>query len=117
MVLDVKSAEWRNVNKHEREERKAWENSFWINDTYQLHPKVTASLGFRLGTFSNLGGPHYYEIDEDGNIVWMYKTRKNRIVNTQVTCEPRASLCIYAYSSVEYQGGLYTECTEYSCAT
>lgn len=92
MVLDVKSAEWRNVNKHEREERKAWENSFWINDTYQLHPKVTASLGFRLGTFSNLGGPHYYEIDEDGNIVWMYKTRKNRIVNTQVTCEPRASL-------------------------
>ena len=92
MLRDVKSAEWQNVNNHQREARKGWENSLWLSEQLSLSERWEASAGLRLNVFSSLGGPYYYEVNDVGDITWLYRTRKNRIVYNHVTLEPRASL-------------------------
>lgn len=92
MLSDVKSAEWQRLEKHVSEQRRGWENHVWIDEQWRLSPHLNVQAGLRLTTFSALGGPYYYEIDEKGNITWLYKTRKNRIVYTHVTLEPRLTL-------------------------
>jgi hypothetical protein len=91
-LFSVKSAEWQIVSKYEREERRAWENAVWLNDTFEFNEQLTASLGLRLNTFSPLGGSLYYDIAPDGTIDWYYNYGKNEIVKTHVTLEPRASI-------------------------
>ena len=91
-LFSVKSAEWQIVSKYEREERRAWENAVWLNDTFEFNEQLTASLGLRLSTFSPLGGSLYYDIAPDGTIDWYYNYGKNEIVKTHVTLEPRASI-------------------------
>ena len=91
-LLNVKSAEWQFVNKHVKEQRRAWENAAWINGVFQLSDRLTASAGLRAGTFSPLGGSLYYDIEENGDIGWFYNYDKNQIVKTHFTIEPRASL-------------------------
>ena len=92
-LFSVKSAEWQIVSKYEKEERRAWENAVWLNDTFEFSEQLTASLGLRLSTFSPLGGSLYYDIAPDGTIDWYYNYGKNEIVKTHVTLEPRAPLC------------------------
>ena len=91
-LFSVKSAEWQIVSKYEKEERRAWENAVWLNDTFEFSEQLTASLGLRLNTFSPLGGSLYYDIAPDGTIDWYYNYGKNEIVKTHVTLEPRASI-------------------------
>lgn len=91
-LFSVKSAEWQIVSKYEKEERRAWENAVWLNDTFEFSEQLTASLGLRLSTFSPLGGSLYYDIAPDGTIDWYYNYGKNEIVKTHVTLEPRASI-------------------------
>ena len=91
-LFSVKSAEWQIVSKYEKEERRAWENAVWLNDTFECSEQLTASLGLRLSTFSPLGGSLYYDIAPDGTIDWYYNYGKNEIVKTHVTLEPRASI-------------------------
>lgn len=92
MLMDVKSAEWQEVNDSKREQRRAWENTIWAGAAVSLSPRLSAQAGLRLTAFSSLGGPYYYEVDEQGDIVWFYKTRKNRIVYTHWTLDPRLSV-------------------------
>ena len=92
MLSDVKSAEWQRIEKHVKEQRRGWENHVWADAQWQLSPQWNVEAGLRLTTFSSLGGPYYYEINAKGDISWLYQTRKNRIVNTHVTLEPRACL-------------------------
>ncbi len=91
-LLNVKSAEWQFVNKHVKEQRRAWENAFWLNGIFHLTDQLTASAGLRTSLFSPLGGSLYYDIEENGDIGWYYNYGKNQIVKTHVTLEPRASL-------------------------
>ena len=91
-LLNVKSAEWQFISKHVKEQRRAWENAFWVNGIFHLSDRLTASAGLRTGTFSPLGGSLYYDIEENGDIGWYYNYGKNQIVKTYVTLEPRASL-------------------------
>ena len=92
MLSDVKSAEWERIEKYGKEQRKGWENHVWADAQLRLSPQWNAQAGLRLTTFSSLGGPYYYEIDEQGNISWLYRTHKNRIVYTHFVVEPRVSL-------------------------
>ncbi len=92
MLTDVKSAEWTRMSNHEKEQRKAWDNSAWLNWQYSPIEKLNVSAGLRLTAFSALGGPYYYDVDEKGNIIWLYKRTKNLPVKTHVTLEPRLSL-------------------------
>ena len=92
MLSDVKSAEWQRLEKHVSEKRRGWENHVWIDEQWRLSPHLNVQAGLRLTTFSALGGPYYYEINEKGDITWLYKTRKNRIVYTHLTLEPRLSV-------------------------
>ena len=92
MLMSVKSAEWQIVNKHEKEERKGWENCVWLNWQFDVSPRLALSAGLRLNLFSVLGGPYYYDINEQGNITWLYKTRNNRIIKNHLTIEPRLSM-------------------------
>ena len=92
MLTDVKSAEWTRVNNHEKEQRKAWDNALWAGWQYEVSPQLALSAGLRLTAFSALGGPYYYDIDEQGNITWLYKRKENRPVKTHVTLEPRLSI-------------------------
>lgn len=92
MLTDVKSAEWTKVTLHEKEQRRGWDNSAWLNWQYDLAPQVALSAGVRLSAFSALGGPYYYDIDDQGNITWLYKRKRNRPVKTHVTFEPRFSM-------------------------
>ena len=90
-LLNVKSAEWQIVSKYNKEERRAWENTAWVNGTFEFN-RLTASLGLRLDAFSPLGGSLYYDIADDGSIDWYYNYGKNQIVTTHYVLEPRASL-------------------------
>ena len=92
MLMDVKSAEWQQISESKREQRRAWENTLWAGAAVKLSPRLSAQAGLRLTAFSSLGGPYYYEVDEQGDIVWFYKTRKNRIVYTHWTLDPRLSV-------------------------
>ncbi|MDE6646361.1 MAG: TonB-dependent receptor [Prevotella sp.] len=92
MLTDVKSAEWTRMANHEKEQRKAWDNAAWLNWQYSPADRWTLSAGVRLTAFSALGGPYYYDVDEKGNITWLYKRTKNRPVKTHVTMEPRLSM-------------------------
>jgi len=91
-LLNVMSAEWEIVSKHEKEERRAWENAVWLNGTFKFSPSLTAALGLRLSTFSPLGGSYYYDIEDNGDIAWYYNYKDGEIVKTHVVLEPRASI-------------------------
>ena len=92
MLSDVKSAEWQRVTNHEKEQRKAWDNALWANWQYEASERLAFSAGLRLTAFSALGGPFYYDINEAGQITWMYRRKENRPVKTHVTLEPRLSM-------------------------
>ena len=94
MLTDVKSAEWTRMYNHEKEQRKAWDNSAWLNWQYSPIEMVSFSAGVRLTAFSALGGPYYYDVDEKGNITWLYKRSKNLRVKTHITVEPRLSMVV-----------------------
>ena len=92
VLMSVKSAEWQNVNNHEKEQRGAWENTAWASITLKPSTRLSAQAGLRFTAFSSLGGPYYYEVDERGDINWFYKTRHGHIVNTHLTLDPRISI-------------------------
>lgn len=92
MLSDVKTAEWRHVKRSESEQRKSWENSVWAGILLKLAPTLSLQGGLRFSAYSSLGGPYYYEVDDQGNISWFYKTRSNRIVYTHYTFDPRISM-------------------------
>ena len=100
-LMNVKSAEWQFINKHVKEQRRAWENAVWLNGIFHLSDRLTASAGLRAVTFSPLGGSLYYDIEDNGDIGWYYNYGSNQIVKTHVTIEPRASLN-YQWSIVNY---------------
>lgn len=91
-LINVKSAEWKIVNNHEKEQRRAWENALWLNGIFSLTKNLTASAGLRLSAFSPLGGSLYYDIEDNGEIGWYYSYDSNQIVKTHINIEPRASL-------------------------
>ena len=91
-LINVKSAEWKIVNNHEKEQRRAWENALWLNGIFSLTKNLTASAGLRLSAFSPLGGSLYYDIEDNGEIGWYYSYGSNQIVKTHINIEPRASL-------------------------
>lgn len=91
-IYNVKSAEWQVLNKYDNEQRRAWENTAWVNGTFRFGDKLEASAGLRLNAFSPLGGSLYYDIEDNGDIGWYYNYGKNEIVKTHLTLEPRLSL-------------------------
>ena len=93
-LMNVKSAEWQVVNKYGKEERRAWENAFWLNGEFKLSDILSLSAGLRLNLFSPLGGSLYYDIEPDGSIGWYYNYKNNEIVTTHKVLEPRASVNI-----------------------
>ena len=93
-LMNVKSAEWQVVNKYGKEERRAWENVFWLNGEFKLSDILSLSAGVRLNLFSPLGGSLYYDIEPDGSIGWYYNYKNNEIVTTHKVLEPRASVNI-----------------------
>ena len=93
-LMNVKSAEWQVVNKYGKEERRAWENAFWLNGEFKFSDILSLSAGLRLNLFSPLGGSLYYDIEPDGSIGWYYNYKRNEIVTTHKVLEPRASVNI-----------------------
>ena len=91
-LLNVKSAEWKQVTLHEKEQRRAWDNALWVNVTTPVTELLDVSAGLRLSTFSPLGGSLYYDIEPNGDIAWYYNYGKNEIVKTHSTLEPRLSV-------------------------
>ena len=91
-LYNVKSAEWQVLNKYNNEQRRAWENTVWVNGTYRFGDHLEASAGLRLNAFSPLGGSLYYDIEDNGDIGWYYNYGKNEIVKTHLTLEPRLSV-------------------------
>ena len=91
-LYNVKSAEWQVLNKYNNEQRRALENTVWVNGTYRFGDHLEASAGLRLNAFSPLGGSLYYDIEDNGDIGWYYNYGKNEIVKTHLTLEPRLSV-------------------------
>lgn len=93
ILMDVKSAEWQNVHSHEREQRRAWDNSLWMADVLTLGHALSVSAGLRLNAFSPLGGDSpYYELDDKGEIMRLFRYDKTELVKTYTTLEPRLSM-------------------------
>ena len=91
-LYNVKSAEWQVMDKYNKEQRRAWENTAWLNATLNLREDLQASAGLRLNMFSPLGGSLYYDIEENGDIGWYYNYGDREIVTTHTVWEPRASI-------------------------
>ena len=91
-LYNVKSAEWQVLNKYGNEQRRAWENTAWVNGTFRLGDNLPASIGLTLNAFSPLGGSLYYDIEDNGEIGWYYNYGENEVVKTHLTLEPRASI-------------------------
>jgi hypothetical protein len=91
-LYNVKSAEWQVLSKYDKEQRRAWENTGWVNGTFNLRPDLQASVGLRVNAFSPLGGSLYYDIEDNGEIGWYYNYGENEIVKTHLTLEPRVSI-------------------------
>ena len=95
MLLSVKSAEWQQVNLHEKEVRRAWENNVWLNDVVRFGKRTTVSAGIRLNVFSPMGGGSpYYDLDEEGEIIRLFRYDKWETVKTYLRIEPRLSVNI-----------------------
>ena len=90
-LIDLKSAEWQIGRLNEKEKRRAWENTLWIDEEWKVNPKLGLSAGLRLNVFSVLGGAPYYELDADGNIVDTFDYGSGEFVKTYVRLEPRFS--------------------------
>lgn len=92
MYLGVQSAEWEIGDRHEREKRRAWENTLWINDEWKASRDLTISAGLRFNMFSVLGGSPYYILYPSGDIAQTLDYGRGEIVKTHLTLEPRVSL-------------------------
>lgn len=99
-IVVLRSAEWKINTLHEKEQRRAWQNDFWLNDDWRLGESFDISLGIRMNLFSALGGSPYYNIDADGNIADTLHYANGSIVHTYVTPEPRFS--------VKYKFGIHS---------
>lgn len=110
-LLDVKSAEWQIVNNHQKEKRRSWDNNIWINANLNFGQWLKLAAGLRLDSYSSLGGTMYYGIDEEGEIIRLYKKKSNEIVKTWVNLEPRLSATLLLSPSVSIKAG-YTRTTQ-----
>lgn len=90
-LIDLCSAEWDIGTTHQKEERKAWENSLWMNGVWTPISQLSLSAGLRLNSFSVLGGSPYYTIDNNGNILSTSNPSAGDFVKTYVSLEPRFS--------------------------
>ncbi len=91
-IVTLRSAEWKINTLHEKEQRRAWQNDFWLNDDWRLGEHFDISMGIRMNTFSALGGSPYYNINADGSIADTLHYANGSIVHTYVTPEPRFSV-------------------------
>ena len=105
MLTDVTSAEWVRMGDHQQEQRRAWDNSAWANWQWRISQQLTLTGGLRLSAFTALGGPYYYEVDDRGNITWLYHRRKNRPVKTHVNVEPRIGLALQPTELLSVKAG------------
>jgi len=105
MLVSVKSAEWQRMNLHEREQRRGWDASVWVNDVMSLGERLQLSAGVRLNIFSALGGTTYYELDPQGNILRLFKPKSSKLFKTYVTPEPRLSLTYRPTSTLSLKAG------------
>jgi hypothetical protein len=110
-LLNVKSAEWQFVTKHDIEQRRAWDNAVWLNVILPFSKWMTASAGLRVNAFSPLGGSLYYDIEPNGDIGWYYNYAKNEIVKTHLTWQPRASISFLLSEQTSIKLG-YTRTTQ-----
>lgn len=104
-LYDVKSAEWHNVDNHEREQRRAAEGIVWCNGEWRLSSRLKASAGLRLNAFSALGGALYYDLDDAGNILRLYNPPASEIVKTHLNVEPRLSIAYQAAPCLALKAG------------
>ena len=88
--LQLQSAEWDINLLHQREKRNAWTSALWVNDDWNIGPRLGLSAGVRLHLFSVLGGKPYYRLDSSGDIIeTLYP---EGIVKTYADVEPRLSM-------------------------
>ena len=111
MLLDVTSGEWQIVLRHDKEQRRGWQNSVWLNDVFKLNPQLTLSAGLRLSAFSALGGSLYYDVDERGNIIRLFDYGRSEIVKTHLALEPRLSMVWKATPRLSLKAG-YTRSSQ-----
>ncbi len=89
--INLKSGEWNLNYTMEKEQRKAIENSIWINDEYKLSSQLSILAGVRFNAFSALGGSPYYKLDSNGDITEIINYNDRDIVKTYLAIEPRIS--------------------------
>ncbi len=90
--LDIKSAEWLISSITSKEQRQGAELATWINDEWQVNPRLSISAGLRLGVFAALGGAPYYTLDADRKIVDTFTPSSGEVVESYLNIEPRLSV-------------------------
>lgn len=91
-LVNLRSAEWEAPPVKEKEQRSAWQNDFWLQDDWKPTDNLEIGAGLRVNVFTVLGGPQYYEVDEDGEIVKRYETSRGENFKTRAYFEPRLNV-------------------------
>lgn len=88
---EVQSNNTESLNSSALENRHAWENVIYANNTWKASGRLTVDYGMRLTAFSILGAGDYYNLDGAGNVTDTMHYNDGQFVKTYVTVEPRLS--------------------------
>jgi CarboxypepD_reg-like domain/TonB-dependent Receptor Plug Domain len=87
-----------------KDDRKAWENAIYINNTFTATPKFSIDYGLRLSTWSILGGTTYNFYDK-GVKTGDVTLADNKIGKTYTNLEPRLALNYVINPKSSIKGG------------
>lgn len=84
---------------------KSWENAVYFNNTWLANKHLTIDYGFRLSSFSVLGGEQpFYTLDEQNKIVDTSFYDKGSFVKNYFVPEPRLAINYIINSSLSIKG-------------
>lgn len=88
---EVKAGQSTGINNVVIQKRFGWETAAWAQNDWKAAEWLNVSYGLRGGLFFVMGGPDYYNFNNDGTVRDTLQTRDGEVVKSYATFEPRIS--------------------------
>ncbi len=101
-----------NIISSTQPDKHTWENALYISNSWKAATRLNIDYGFRVSSFSVLGGTDFYDLNAKGNIVDTLRYGKTEVVKNYVIPEPRLSAS-YILNDVSSLKGGYARNSQY----